>query len=437
MTDDEHTYQRRLAHGTAWTIGGLGVRSAIRLFSNVVFTRLFLPEIFGLVAIYKVIQQGLVMCTEFGATSNIIRHRQGGEDHFLHTAWTVQVFRSILVMILGCALAYPVALFYRDPRLAPLMIAKSLQAICIGLYSINLIAMQRQVLLGRITIIGIGWSVISFLGTLLWGYYSATAWAFVFGSVAGTIFYLIMSYIYIPGPGMRFWWDRGALYEIYHYGKWIFLGSVSTFLCLEGDRLIMGALISLSHLGVYFIAYQLIFTVLTIQQSLSTDILLPAYTRYKDHHHRSLRRKIHHLRRKLFIYLFPAPILGAIFAQPIVNVLYAPIFSEAGWMLRIMAIGLLAQMTTGTLAPIFLAVGDARHYMMYQASRAALIIAGTVIGYLLNDLHGIIVGIALSHYLAYPILIVLMRKHHIYNPLLDLTYVGSSLAAIALGIWLF
>ncbi len=434
--EENGAYKKRLIKGSAWTLGGYATRRLLRLLATVIYTRLLLPEAFGLMAIVSVFIQGLAMFTDIGFRPNIIQHERGSELSFLHTAWTVQAIRGAVQLLGACIIAYPVALIYKDPRLGPLLAVKATGILMAGFVSINWISMQRKVILNRITLIGIAQRIISIIVITTWAFISPTVWAFIAGSLTATAFYLLMSYVAIPGPGMRFSWDRDAWQAFFHFGKWIFLSSVMGFFVLQGDRLVMGTFLSLTELGVYYIAYMLSQAVVQIQQTLSNDILLPAYSRYKREYRHDLRRKMAKLRGTIFAFLFPVVCLIAIFAQPIVDFLYDVRYQDAGWMLRILAIGSLGMMVTSTLDQAFLAIGDSMRFFIFQACKAILVVGATIVGYQLYGIVGTVSGVAIAQYAAYPILMLLLHKHGLRNYRLDALAVGGSLIVIALGVWL-
>ncbi|MCZ0901732.1 oligosaccharide flippase family protein, partial [Microcoleus sp. HI-ES] len=94
-----------------------GSSQIIRFGSNLILTRLLLPELFGLMGLAYVFIAGINLFTDIGLGPSIIQNKRGEDPQFLNTAWTLQVIRSFFVWICLVIITQPVANFYEDPRL--------------------------------------------------------------------------------------------------------------------------------------------------------------------------------------------------------------------------------------------------------------------------------------------------------------------------------
>ncbi|MFK9255777.1 oligosaccharide flippase family protein, partial [Escherichia coli] len=65
----------------------------------------------------------------------------------------------------------------------------------------------------------------------------------------------LLSHVWLPGTANRWCWDKSALGEIIHVGRWIVASSIMSFLVANGDRLLLGGILDAHLLGVYAIAY--------------------------------------------------------------------------------------------------------------------------------------------------------------------------------------
>ena len=101
-----------VSRGALWTMLGFTAIQAIRLGSSLILTRLLFPEAFGLMALVTVFVIGLELLSDAGILQSIIRHPKAEEPRFLHTAWTIQVYRGVTLYLCALALAYPVSLAY-------------------------------------------------------------------------------------------------------------------------------------------------------------------------------------------------------------------------------------------------------------------------------------------------------------------------------------
>ena len=139
--------------GSGWTIAGFGTGQVLRLGSNLILTRMLLPEAFGLMALAQVFLQGLDMLSDIGVGPSIVQNKRGGDQEFLATAWTMQIIRGFFLFLIMCGLSYPVSRMYGEPVLFPILIWIGLAAAIKGFQSIGLATASRKMALGRVTII--------------------------------------------------------------------------------------------------------------------------------------------------------------------------------------------------------------------------------------------------------------------------------------------
>ena len=83
----------------------------------------------------------------------------------------------------------------------------------------------------------------------------------------------------LEGRRVRFGWDPESAHRQLHFGKWIFLGSMVTFLAMQSDRLLVGKLASMTELGIYSIAVMLAFVPREVIFRLSNTVILPIAAR--------------------------------------------------------------------------------------------------------------------------------------------------------------
>jgi hypothetical protein len=74
--------KKKAIRGTAWTLFGYGGSQALRLVSNLILTRLLVPEVFGLMALVQTFQIGLTLFSDIGIAPSIIQNKRGEDPTF-------------------------------------------------------------------------------------------------------------------------------------------------------------------------------------------------------------------------------------------------------------------------------------------------------------------------------------------------------------------
>ncbi|MDP2246944.1 MAG: oligosaccharide flippase family protein, partial [Nitrosomonadales bacterium] len=224
-----------------WTIFGHGSGQFIRLATNLVMTRLLVPEMFGVMAIVTVIMIGLVMFSDLGLRQNIIQSKRGDDPVFLDTAWTVQAIIGIGLWLLSVVVAL---LFYAAGQsgiiaagtvyshpILPWVIPVSVLAVLIKSFEPTWTATaSRRLDQSKITMIEIASQLFSVLVMVVWAMFDRSIWALVAGGVSASLARSFIVWILIPGPRNHWRIDPASMHEIFHFGKWLFWSSILTFL---------------------------------------------------------------------------------------------------------------------------------------------------------------------------------------------------------------
>lgn len=426
--------QRRALAGSAWTLGGFGAAQLIRLAGNLILTRLLVPEAFGLMALVMIVVQGVEMFSDVGVRGSIVHHTRGAEPRFLNTAWTFKVMRGFVLWGLMSLLALPAATFYAAPELRMLIPAAAAKAILDGFASTGVFSLVREVRPARRIVMDIASAFISLgvsVGFVLW--VAPSVWALVAGGIAASLSQSIWSHFLIPGYRNRFAWDREAAWSLLRFGRWMFVSTSLVFLLGQGDKAALGKLMTSSELGVYGIAFTLVHTLLTAAQRLSGNVLFPVYAELARHGSDTLRSRMSRIRLGMMAVFLP-PLCGLVIAgDGLVTLLYDARYSDAGWIVRVLAAGALTRVVTVSGERAILAHGDSFRHMMLQVGRAGLFLLGMALGAWWGGTTGLIVGSAVAHLVAYVPYAIAVRPFGTWTPLLDLLVLAGAGLVCALG----
>ncbi len=347
---------RSLAFRAAgWSALGYGTGQIIRLAGNLVMTRLLFPEAFGVMALVLVFIQGLTMFSDIGIGPSIIREPQL-DRAFLRTAWTVQIIRGLLLWLIACAIAGPVAAFYDKPILATLMPIVGLSALIAGFNPTSLFTAQRDMKISRLTIVEIVSALLTIAVMITWALIHPTLWALAAGAVTGATTRVLLGHLLLPGAARSLLLDRDALRRLTGFGKWIFLSTAITFVSLQSDRLMLGRWINESQLGVYAIAMSLAILPRELINRLSSQVTFPAISRMIHSQHDVVRR-VGQARQALRWAGIPVCALLAATGPLIVRLLYDARYHDAGLVLSILAAGTWLQVLSFSYGNVLLAAG--------------------------------------------------------------------------------
>jgi O-antigen/teichoic acid export membrane protein len=383
LVGTKDSLKARSIAAAAWSFGGMGAQRGLSLVSNLIMTRLLVPEAFGLMAMVITVQTLVNMLSDIGVRQSIVRSPRGEELHFLQVAWSVQIVRSTVVAagvvacglglwLLGPSLAAPDSV-YADPQLPALVMVSSLTILLGGLQSTAILLAGRRLQLRKITIIEVGNQVFTIAAMVALAQIQATVWVLLAGMIIGSVQRTFWTHVAFRETPMRLVWDRDIAAEMWRFGRWLIGSSMAGFVVNNGDRFILAALLDATTFGVYVIATLWLQTGTMILGRFGDRVVYPAIA---ETLHRNRPRFPHVLRRLRLVYGtvavagFATAFLGGPF---LIGWLYAPEYAAAGTFLSLLGFRYLA-MLQAPLGAAMLAAGNSR-LMMTSITMSAVAMA--------------------------------------------------------------
>jgi O-antigen/teichoic acid export membrane protein len=400
--------------GAIWTIAGFGTSQVLRFCSNLILTRLLVPEFFGLMAIVNTLRMGIELFSDLGISQSIVNNKRGDEAIFLNTAWTLQVLRGLILWLFCLLMTFPVARFYNDDRLLWLIPIVGLTSIFDGLASTSINTLHRRMALGKYTIFTVLVQTSSLIALVLLCWYSRTIWSLGIGVALTGLIRMVGTYCLIPGYVNRFAWEKESIKEILSFGRWMFAASAFMFVAEQSDRLILGKLLSFEVLGVYTVAYTLANVPREIIKQLSNRVIFPAIAKQIDLPRASLREKIIRQRRLILIgfAIFLAVLVST--GDLIIGKLYDNRYTEATWMMPILSAGIWFSLLFYTISPALLAIGKPLYSAQGNLAGFITIALGLPIAFYNFGTVGAIIAISLSDFPLYIVNLYGLRREKLF-----------------------
>lgn len=351
----------------------------LRLISNLVLTRLLVPEMFGLMAVVNMLIFGLHLISDVGLRQNLIQSKRGNDQAFVDTVWSMQILRGTLMSLMALCLAvvvyllsqanyWPAHVVYANAQLPYLIAVCALVAVIEGFMSTNVAMANRNLNLGRVSALEFSGQIVSILAMVGFALVYKSVWALVAGNFFGSAVRVILSHTIFPGPKSRFRLERAAVREIFNFGQWIFLSSILGFLAAGGDRLILGGLVSAQVLGLYSIAFFMVGAIQEVFSKIMSSVAFPVLSEV-------VRSRPHDLSQTYYKFrlYFDIPILfatGLLFTSGhwLIDFFYDARYREAGHMLTILSVGLF-EIRYGLAGQCYMAMGKPKLLVLIVVCR--------------------------------------------------------------------
>ncbi len=392
-----------------WIFGGYGAAQLIRLLSNLVLTRMLVPEMFGLMLLVNAVLLGINLFSDIGIRDSII-NTKGESDHgFLKTAWTLQILRGVIVFVIAFAAAFPFEAYYGYEGLAVILIVCATTAIFDSFSSVNLYVLHKKLEFRPQIIIETSGSLFGATVMIVAAYFYPSVWSLVVGMVSQSIFKAVLTHTMIPGLKMGFGFDMDVVKKVVHLGKWIFLSTATMYVSGQGDKLILGKTISPTELGVYSIAIVFGYLLKEVVAKLGHSMLMPIY-RLMVEGGESYRRIIK-IRLAIISFAFISSLILSLLGETIIFTLYDDRYVNAGWILQVLAFAGFLHSFDDTIRIFLVANRDSYHSFCIQAIKSIVFLLLAI--YLVEhfELLGILLAMVITPLVSFPFLAYFVHAH--------------------------
>ena len=312
-----------------WTTSGYLAAQVIRFGTNLILTRLLAPELFGIMQLLTALRVGVELFTDIGVGQSVITSRHALEERFYNTAWTIQVVRSALLVVVAVTLLPFVGRVLGLKAIEHLIPVLALFFALSAFPSMGWAMAIRRRDRRRITMVETAAATAGSLALVAIVVIYPTLTGLILGNLVGGLITTISSYFMTSGVRHRFVLEPAYVREIVSFGKWIFLSSLLMFLAGNYDRLALAKMISLTMLGIYGIARSLTDIVIQFAAKLGNSLIFPAVAALEVRG-RELEARLRPKRLQLL--LATAAVLAGLIvvSDVLVGLLYDPRYSIAG-----------------------------------------------------------------------------------------------------------
>jgi O-antigen/teichoic acid export membrane protein len=435
----------RAARAGLWSMTEMGLGYGLRLGSNLVMTRILLPEAFGLMAMVTLVHIALAMLSDLGITQSIIRSPRGEETRYLRVGWTIQILRdsaiAVGVLVVAAALwllapgLAPAGTVYADPALPALIAVSSVVMILSGLESTTQHVAARKMQLRWGVIQNISSQIVALIAMVALAQINPSVWSLLWGMIIGAAFRMVLSHILFPGPRMALAWDREMADEFWQFGKWVIGSSLMTFVTNNVDRIFLGAVLDKEHFGFYVIASVWAQAGVMVTTRIIHQIGLPLFSnvsRERPHDLLRVYERFGRLNGIISLAGFVALFFGG---AALIHLLYPDSYAQSASFMPFLALAMLREWFS-PLGALLLSQGNSKATAISGAAEAVATSLALPIGYSLMGIEGALLAVAVAP-MAGVLPMMLVARRTIGLPLRSNLVVMIVTLAIAAAVGIF
>lgn len=416
--EPQGSLKSRMFKAGGWNVLQILISNAMRLGSNLVMTRLLVPEAFGVMSFLMVIVSGFTLVSDLGINRSIIRDPNGHTPRYLRAAWVVQVYRGSFIaggVLLSAGFAWILApqfalegTVYADPQLPLLLAAIALVPLLDGVKSTNPFLALRNLHIGRATLLGILSQACALLAQITIAHAWPSVWSLVIGTALGQTIRTLLSHWIFPGPRMAWAPDPEIAAEIWAFGKYLMISSALTFAAQNADKFILASLLGSANFGLFAIAQIWVGAGRMILSRLTGQIGFSALGEVIRTRPDEAARLFKKFQKVIDLFCITAFLLCFFLAEPFINLLYTETYHTAGHYLTILGLVFLSQ-RFDAMGGFILNHGNSRAMMIFSGLRALAILIFLPLGYNLSGIEGALLAVALMPLASAPYMIYLIR----------------------------
>jgi O-antigen/teichoic acid export membrane protein len=382
---------KKIASGTVWVITTNLILNGVSIISTIVLAWLLTPADFGIVAMASIITMLMVGFTEVGM-NQVIVHHQKPDKAFYDTAWTIQMLRGIILFLFLLLAADPVATFFNEDRLVPVLRVLSLVFLLDGLISIGMARLFKEMRFDLEFQYRIITRFIGLVSAIILALWLRNYWAMILSNILSALTRVGLSFFYAPHlsrPTLRHW------RKIFGFSQWVFLRESVGLFSQKLDQILLGRWLGTGLLGQYDMATQIATLPATGLSMPLARSLFPALATLQ-HQPDRFRHTFSAGLGAIFLVGLPASCGLFLIADSLVSALLPPAWSLVGPLVQILAIYGFIRITFGPCGAALTAMGKVREVFFISATNVVLKCGILYTGYFYGGIMGIAWGTVIA-----------------------------------------
>lgn len=245
----------KMANGAGWVIGWRLTTRLLGVVNTLTLAHLLLPSDFGLVALGTGFAGAIDALSTLGVEESVIRIKEPSRELY-DTGFTLNVVRGLGSAVIVAALALPVAIFFRDPRLCNVVLALAAGALLGSFENIGIVDFRRSLNFHKEFQMMIVPRLASIAVSIGVAVVYRSYWALVAGILIMQTLRVIMGYAmhsFRPRLTLSAWRDLAG------FSFWTWALSMLALFRDRCDSFAIGRILGPGPVGVYFLGWDIAF----------------------------------------------------------------------------------------------------------------------------------------------------------------------------------
>ena len=352
--------------------------------STVVLARLLAPADYGVIAAATAVAGALELLTLFSFESALIQQKHIAADHY-DSAWTLNVILGLTLGLALIAVARPAAHFYREPRVAPVLMILAVKYVLDNAGNPGTVDFRRRLQFRTDFIMQVGPKLASLPLTLVLAFWLRDYRALLCGMVASSIASCAISYAVHPHrPRVCFAQAR----TLFSFSRWLLLTNLVYFCRHRSADLIIGSTLGAASLGTFSIACEISNLPSTEMVAPINRVLYPGYAQIAGDAER-LRAAFCATLGMIALAILPVCLLIAAVSDPLVRLLLGQKWAAAAAPISILALAGACAVLHSNTGSVYAALGKPKIAALNGVANVALLLPALWVGVHFDGVAGV------------------------------------------------
>jgi PST family polysaccharide transporter len=376
LEENRQQLDRSALHGVAFSGISKWSSQLVAWASTFLVARLLTPADYGLLAMAGVFMGIITMLSEFGVGTSVITMRELSDEQ-IHQLNGFAILLGLGGTLLTFLAAYPLGLFFRTDKLAPVLMVVGLTFVITSIAAVPAALLRRELRFKTLALIevvrGFTVPIVTLVGAILGLRY----WALALGSVVGAVITTSLTLVYRREAFRRPELSRIA--SALRYGRDLLVTRVAWISYQDGDFAVAGRRLGADALGAYTLAWNIANTPIEKINTILSDVTPTLFSAVQNDL-AALRRYFLNMTEVLCLVILPPSVGLALVSTDAVAVLLGPKWALAAGPLRIIALYAAGRSVTGLYGHAFNTLRETRFAMWASVALAVIIIPAFVVG---------------------------------------------------------
>ena len=367
--------------GSGWMVAVKILNRVFGTFVSIILARILIPEDFGLVAIGMLFISFFKIFTEVGFKQALINNDCDRSNDIYHTAWTIEIIRGFSIFVLILFFSPAITRYFDKPSALQIIQVLSIVPLIHGFTNIKLIHLQKELSFRKLFVYELTGIISPMFITIPLAISFKNAWALVFGTIAGELVMVIASYILVEGR-LKILLRKSHLLKLFKFGKWVFAGSIISYIAMELDTYVAAKVFTLSEMGIYTMAFSLSSKPIIELGKAISKVLFPAFSKIKNQKKRVLNA---YIKSSLILFYIITPLSIGLFlvANDFVYVILGEKWLPAAPIIKILSLATFFRSLALPSGGLFFGVGKPQLLFILTLTRAVSLV-GMLVAYNLH-----------------------------------------------------